>query len=195
MIHRKSLVGCLVTLLSLPSMVMAQSVNVSRSILPDEPYTVIYPEGMVASGGAGQPLTINHTQAPLQCDLSIVPADDAGWTPDGALAGLDKAAIASGWTEQFPGFAISAAGTIGYQSGPALQYEATSTGSPMGMPLTIVHTETVDSGRGYVLDCLFATAQAAQARPLVDFIIANFSTRADADCCVGATPVSPPPAQ
>jgi hypothetical protein len=56
----------------------------------------------------------------------------------------------------------------------------------MGIPLTIVHTEAVDAGRGYTLDCLFATEIAAQARPIVDFIIANFSTRSDAECCVGA---------
>ena len=67
-------------------------------------------------------------------------------------------------------------------------YEGTSTDSPMGIPLTIVHTETVSDGLGYALDCLFDTTQAEQARPIVDFIIANFSTSAEAECCVPTPP-------
>lgn len=176
------------------------SVAITRSILLNQPFTLIYPDVMTASGGGADPLTINHPDAPLQCNLEVVPAvDDTAWTPDSALASFDDAAIAADWTDTFPGFTVATKGKIAYQSGPALIYDGQSTASPMGVPLTIVHTETVDGGRGYVLDCLFATSVAEQARPIVDFIIANFSTKADAECCIGAvvTPdpeVSAPPA-
>lgn len=170
-----------------PSLAAAQSVNVTRSILPDQPYTLIYPEAMLAAGGAGEPLTINHPNAPLQCDLTVVPVEDTNWSADNALAAFDAASVTSAWAETLPGFTLGTSGTLAYQDATALFYDGTSTDSPMGMPLTLVHTETVAEGRGYALDCLFATEVAAQARPIVDFIIANFSTRADAECCVGAT--------
>ena len=93
--------------------------------------------------------------------------------------------MASAWAETLPGFAVTGKGLAAYQDTTALLYEGDSTGSPIDLPLTLVHTETVSNGRGYVLECLYATAEAERARPVVDFIIANFSTRADADCCVG----------
>lgn len=197
--HLRPAICCLaaISMGFVPGAALAQSVNVTRSILPDQPYTLIYPEAMVASGGAGEPLTINHPDAPLQCDLTIVPVEDTGWTPENALSSLDDDDVVASWSETFPGFALGAKATTAYQSNTALIYDGTSTDSPMGLPLTIVHTETVDHGRGYALDCLFATDVAARARPIVDFIIANFSTRADAECCVGAEPQIDPavPAQ
>lgn len=186
MINRWAIGTCLFAAALLPATAFAQSVSLTRSILPDQPYTLIYPEAMTASGGGADPLTINHPDAPLQCDLEIVPVEDTGWTADGALSALNDTEVAAGWTQTFPGFTVATKGTTAYQSGPALIYDGQSTNSPMGVPLTIVHTETVDSGRGYSLDCLFATSVAAQARPIVDFIIANFSTKADAECCIGA---------
>lgn len=194
-------IGCIAALSFglAPLAAFAQSVNVTRSILPEQPYTLIYPDAMLASGGAGDPLTINHPDAPLQCDLSIVPVEDTGWTPEGALSSLNDDEVAAGWSETFPGFVLGTKSTTAYQSNTALIYDGASTDSPMGMPLTIVHTETVDSGRGYALDCLFATEVAEQVRPIVDFIIANFSTRSDAECCIGADIAEPtepmPPAQ
>jgi len=184
----KPAIGALAALsLSLASgATYAQSVNVTRSILQDQPYTLIYPETMIASGGAGEPLTINHPDAPLQCDLTVVAVEDTGWTAENALASLDDGEVTAGWAQTFPGFTLGFKGTTAYQGNTALIYDGTSTDSPMGQPLTLVHTETVDTGRGYALDCLFATAVTAQARPIVDFIIANFSTRADAECCIGA---------
>lgn len=184
-------IGCVVlaAALAVPVAATAQSVNVTRSILEHQPYTLIYPEAMVASGAAGEPLTINHPDAPLQCTLVILPVEETGWTPQQALADLDDAAITAQWQETFPGFTLGESATVAYQSTDALIYEGTSTDSPMGMPITLVHTETVDSGRGYILDCLYATEVAANARPIVDFIIANFSTRSDASCCIGAEPV------
>lgn len=186
-------IGCLaaISMGVMPGAAFAQSVNLTRSILADQPYTLIYPDAMVASGEAGGPLTINHPDAPLQCDLSIVPVEDTGWTPENALASLVDTDVVAGWSDTFPGFVLGPKGTTAYQSNPALIYEGTSTDSPMGVPLTIVHTETVDNSRGYALDCLFATEVAAQARPIVDFIIANFSTRADAECCIGVVAEEP----
>jgi len=181
-----------------PILAQAQSVNVTRSILPDQPYTLIYPDAMVASGSAGEPLIINHPNAPLQCTLEVVRVEDTGWSAQDALASLNEADVTAAWSDSLPGFALGDSGTAAYQDATALIYEGTSTDSPMGIPLTLVHTETVAEGRGYALDCLFATEVAQQARPIVDFIIANFSTRADAGCCVGveaAEPDSAPPAQ
>ncbi len=189
-------IACLagVTMGLLPATAFAQSVSVTRSVLLEQPYTLIYPEEMVLSGGADQPVVINHPNAPLQCSLTIVPAEDTDWTAEEALASLDDAEVVAAWGETFPGFALGTKAVAAYQSGPALQYDATTTDSPMGVPLSIVHTEAVDSGRGYVLDCLFATAEAERARPLVDFIIANFSTRSDAECCIGVEPAADPAA-
>lgn len=175
-----------------PMLAAAQSVSITRSVLTDLPYTLIYPSEMVASGGGDRPLTINHTSAPLQCDMSVVPVDDTDWTAESALETLDDGEIATAWAGPLPGFTVSSKGITAYQDAAALTYEGTSTGSAMDMPLTLVHTETVSSGRGYVLDCIYAAEQAAQARPLVDFIIANFATKADAECCIGAD-VAPEP--
>lgn len=170
----------------MPSAGFAQSVNVTRSILQDQPYTLIYPEPMVASGGAGEPVIVNHPNAPLQCTMVVVPVEDASWSAQTALAELGDNEVNAAWGETLPGFALGTKATAAYQDATALLYDGTSTDSPMGVPLTLVHTETVTNGRGYVLDCMFATEVAAQARPIVDFIIANFATRSDANCCVGA---------
>ncbi len=195
--HKKALallVGLSVALT--PVMAAAQSVNITRSVLTNLPYTLIYPAEMVASGGGDDILTINHSEAPLQCDLSVVPVEDTDWTAEAALSEIDDSELTNAWAGPLPGFTVSGKGLTDYQDATALTYEGTSTDSAMGIPLTLVHTEAVASGRGYVLDCIFAAEQAEQARPLVDFIIANFSTRSDADCCVGATvaPVEEQPA-
>lgn len=174
----------------------AQSVSLSRSTLPDQPFTLIYPDTMQASGGVDRPLIINHASAPLQCSMTYVPVEETTWVAEDALASLVDADVEAGWREKFPGFTLTSKGTTTYQSNPALIYEGTSTDSPMGMPLTIVHTETVAGELGYTLDCLFDTTQAEQARPIVDFIIANFSTSAEAECCVPISPaVEAAPAQ
>lgn len=181
---------------AMPIAALGQSVNLTRSIFADQPYTLIYPEAMIAAGGAGEPLTINHPDAPLQCDLSVVPVEDGNWTADSALSSLDTTAVATAWSETFPGFVLGNTGTTQYQDATALIYEGTSESSPMNVPVTLVHTETVASGRGYALDCIYATSVAEQIRPVVDFIVANFATRSDAECCIGATAeTEPAPAQ
>ena len=170
----------------LPAASFAQDVdiNVTHSILPDQPYTLIYPAVMQPSGGGDQPLVINHPKAPLQCGMTIVPTEQTTWSADEALADLDDDAATQSWAETFPGFTLGDKGTTPYQNVTALTYQGTSTNSPQGVPITLVHTEAVDNGNGYVLDCFFATEVARQARPVVDFIIANFSTDVDAECCV-----------
>lgn len=179
-----------------PTLAAAQSVNITRSVLPTLPYTLIFPQPMVASGGGEDPVTINHPAAPLQCDMRVVPAEDTGWTAEGALGALDDAEVAASWSHIMPGFVMGSKGTTPYQDATALIYDGSSPESSMGMPLTVVHTETVANGRGYTLDCYYATDQAEQARPIVDFIIANFATRSDAECCIGAevVPEDEPPA-
>ena len=164
----------------LPITAFAQALAVDGSPLPDQPYTLIYPDVMATSGEAGGPLTINHPTLPLQCVLTVVPVEDTGWTAEGALAALDPATVAAGWNDTFPGFTLGASQITRYQSNPALQYEGTSTGAEDGGPITLVHTETVEAGHGYTLDCFYATEVAAEARPVVDTIIANFSTQQDA---------------
>lgn len=168
-----------------PAAAFAQSVNVTRSIIPALSYTLIYPEPMVAVSSDPSSLTINHPDAPLQCDMTVTPVEDTSWTAETALSELGEAEVVSSWSQTFAGFAVATKGTVQYQNATALIYEGASTDSPQGVPLTIVHTETVEGGNGYTLDCLFATGVAEQVRPMVNFIIANFSTRPDAECCVG----------
>lgn len=163
----------------LPVTAFAQALTASGSPLPDQPYTLIYPDVMMTSGEVGGPVTINHPGLPLQCLLTVVSVEDTDWTAEGALAALDPATVAAGWNASFPGFTLGASLVTRYQSSPALQYEGTSTGGEQG-PVTLVHTETVDDGNGYTLDCFYATEVAAEARPVVDTIIANFSTKLDA---------------
>jgi len=163
-----------------PVTAFAQNAGISGSPLPDQPYTLIYPEVMVTGGEAGGPLTINHPAMPLQCVLAVVAVEDTTWTADGALASLDYPVVSEGWNDTLPGFTLGASRVTNYQSNPALQYEGASTGTAENGPVTLVHTETVDTGNGYTLDCFYPTEVAAQARPIVDSIVANFSTRQDA---------------
>ena len=163
----------------LPAAVHAQDLAIEGSPLPDQPYTLIYPDVMVSSGELGGPLTINHPTLPLQCVLTVVPVEDTNWTAEGALAALDPAAIAAGWQETLPGFSVLESRITQYQSGPALLYQGTSQGET-GTTVTLVHTETVDGGNGYTLDCFHGTEEGLEAGPIVDAIIANFSTQQDA---------------
>ncbi|HEY8575539.1 MAG TPA: hypothetical protein VIL88_04280 [Devosia sp.] len=165
----------------LPAAGFAQEAGVSGSPLPDQPYTLIYPPEMVVEGGElGGPVTINHPTVPLQCVLAVIPVEETSWTAEGALASLDATAVAAGWAETLPGFTLGASSVTNYQSGPALQYEGTSPGADESGPVTLVHTETVSEGHGYTLDCFYPTEVAAEARPLADYIIANFATTQDA---------------
>ena len=160
--------------------VSAQTAGITGSPLPDQPYTLIYPSVMVTAGELGGPVTLNHPSVPLQCVLAVIPVEDIGWTADGALATLDPAAVTAGWGETLPGFVLGASQVVAYQSDPALQYEGVSAESGENGPVTLVHTETVAQGNGYTLDCFYPAEVGEQARPIVDSIIANFSTKQDA---------------
>src|SRR5690606_18684775 len=112
---RPAILGLAAILVSLaPMSAFAQGLNITGSPLPDQPYTLLYPDAMVASGEPGGPVTINHPAAPLQCVLTVVPADDTGWTAEGALAALDEAAVTAGWSETFPGFTLGARAVTQY---------------------------------------------------------------------------------
>lgn len=163
-----------------PVAAFAQEVGISGSPLPDQPYTLFYPQIMVAGGEVGGPVTINHPEMPLQCVLAVIPVEDTEWTAETALSTLDAAAVTSGWNDTLPGFVLGTSVVTNYQSNPALQYEGASAGSSESGPVTLVHTETVDGGNGYTLDCFYSNEAAGQARPIVDSIIANFSTQQDA---------------
>lgn len=166
-----------------PTLAAAQNISVSQSTDPALPFTLIFPEPMQASGSAAQGMRINHPDAPLQCEMNVVPVVNTEWTAQTALGMLDDNELSNAWSAALPGFSVTDKGTTAYQDATALFYEGESLGSELGIPLTLVHTETVAGGLGYVLDCFYATAEAARARPIVDFIIANFATSAEAECC------------
>ena len=161
-------------------------VVIDRGLTEDLPYTAIYPNVLrsVDDGSPATILTLQHPDAPLQCDAFAVAGAEAGWTADAALSKLDIPGIEATWTPDFPGFKVVAQSVTRIASGPALLYEGESDNSPLGIPLRIVHVEAVDAGRTYAIECLMDKSIAADARPLVDFFIANFSTRSDGQCCI-----------
>lgn len=161
-------------------------VVIDRGLTEDLPYTAIYPNVLrsVDDGSPATILTLQHPDAPLQCDAFAVDGAEAGWTAETALSKLDVPGIEATWTPDFPGFKVVAQGITQFASGPALLYEGESDNSPLEIPLRIVHAEAVDGGRTYAIECLMAKSIAAEARPLVEFFIANFSTRSDGQCCI-----------
>ena len=164
-------------------------VVIDRGLTEDLPYTAIYPSVLrsVDDGSPATILTLQHPDAPLQCDAFIVAGGDADWSAEAALSKLDVAGIEATWTPDFPGFKVVAQSVVRFASGPALLYEGESDDSPLGVPLRIVHAEAVDAGRTYAIECLMEKSIAADARPLIDFVIANFSTRSDGQCCIDPT--------
>lgn len=162
---------------------------IDRGLTEDLPYTAIYPSVLrsIDDGSPATILTLQHPEAPLQCDVFAVEGGEGGWTAEGALAKLDIRGIEATWLPDFPGFRIVAQSVTQFASGRGLLYEGESDDSPLGIPLHIVHAETVDAGRTYAIECLMEKSIATDARPLVDFVIANFSTRSDGECCIDPT--------
>lgn len=188
--HRRPLIAiCLLAmtagLFTGPTLAQEQ-VLITRGTDPSLPFTIIYPEALqpVDDGSAATILTLRHPDAPLQCDVFSVAGAASGWAAETALENLDIAGIEATWAPDFPGFQIVGQSVASFASGPALLYEGESDNSPLGVPLSIVHAETVDNDRTYAIECLIGRSVAAEARPMVDFIVANFSTRSDAECCV-----------
>jgi hypothetical protein len=162
-------------------------VVIDRSLTEEIPYTLIYPSVMpsIDDGSTDTILTISRPDIFAQCDLIAVPDADAAWSAQAALEKLDVAGIESNWTPAFPGFRITDQAVNRIASGDALVYRGSSASSPLSIPANVVHVEVVDSGRRYTLDCVYDQAFDADTRPVIDFIIANFSTRSDGECCVG----------
>jgi hypothetical protein len=183
-VMRKAVI--VLALAGLGSPALSQQIMSDRGITADLPYTIFYPDILqpVDDGSDLTVLTLQHPEAPLRCDIFAVPDEREGWTAEGALGNLDVAGIEATWEPDFPGFSIVGQQLTDFASGPALLYEGESEESPLGMPLSIVHAESVEAGHVYAVECLIAQAIAAEARPLVDFIIANFSTRSDGQCCI-----------
>lgn len=162
---------------------------IDRGLTEDLPYTAVYP-GIMRSIDDGSPetfLTIQHPEALLQCDFFAVPGAPDGWSAEAALANLDIAGIEATWSPNFPDFRLSNQSVGRFQSGPALFYEGTASSSPMGPAVSVVHAEAVDNGRTYAVECLVDSSVAADARPMIDVIVANFSTRSDGQCCIDPT--------
>ena len=133
-------------------------------------------------------LTLQHAEAPIQCDVLVADGAAEGWSADSALSGFDRAAVESTWRSDFADFTITAQQLTGFQSGPALYYEGEARQSPMGFPVKVMHAEAADGGRTYIFECIMDLALAEETRPVVQFMIANFSTRSDAECCVAPRP-------
>lgn len=161
-------------------------VVIDRGLTEDIPYTAIYPSVLrsVDDGSSATILTLQHPDAPLQCDVFAVPGAEAGWTAEAALDKLDIPGIEATWVPDFPGFKVVAKSVTQFASGPALLYEGESDNSPLGVPLRIVHAQAIAGNLTYAIECLMEKSIAGDARPLVDFVIANFSTRSDGKCCI-----------
>ncbi len=159
---------------------------IDRGLTEDLPYTAVYPDVMrsIDDGSPETFLTIQHPDALLQCDFFAVPGAPDGWSAEQALATLDVAGIEATWAPNFPDFKLSNQTLGRFQSGPALFYEGAASSSPMGPPVSVVHAEAVDNGRTYAVECLVDSSVAADARPMIDVIVSNFSTRSDGQCCI-----------
>lgn len=161
-------------------------VIIDRGLTDDLPYTAIFPNALqtVDDGNPETILTLQHPSAPLQCDVFAVAGAPEGWSAEGALDALDVGGIEAAWAPSFQGFRLTGRSVARFANGPALFYEGVSDNSPFNVPMSIVHAEAVDGGRTYAVECLLAQEIAGEARPMVDFIIANFSTRSDGECCI-----------
>lgn len=161
-------------------------VVVDRGLTEDLPYTAIYPD-VLRTADDGNPatiLTLRHPDALFQCDVFAIPSTAEAWTAEGALSALDVASIEADWTPSFPGFQLSGQSVARFSSGPALLYEGSAPSSPFGVPVSLVHAETVDGGLLYIVECLLAQDIVEVARPMANFIIANFSTNSEGQCCI-----------
>lgn len=168
-----------------PAPAEGTAVKSDRGLTDDRPYTVFYPAvfNTFDDGSETTVITLRHPDAPVQCDVLIVDGAPDPWNAEAAEQSLDRSVIEASWLTDFPGFQLVSQGVIQFQSGAALIYEGESQGSPLGVPLHIVHAEAADGGRTYAVECLAEKSIATEARPMIDFVLANFSTRSDGECC------------
>lgn len=176
--------------LSAPS--LAQDVQILRDagLTDDLPYSIYYPNVLqsIDDGNSQTIITLQPSSDKFfQCDVFAVQSGADNWTAEEAASSLDAASIETAWTPDFPGFKLTKQGVAAFSSGPALRYEGQSDNSPMSVPINVIHAEAVDGGRTYAIECLYDRSTDADVRPLVDFIIANFSTRSDGECCINPT--------
>lgn len=181
-----SLAAALVLAVTPPVIAQDAQIKTDRGLTEDRPYTISYPDVLqpVDDGSADSVVTLLHTSGPLQCNAFVVDGASRDWNAETALANLDVNGIVASWAPDFPGFKVTRQTVTQFQSGPALMFEGDSENSPFGTPLRVVHAEAVDDGRFYAVECMVELAEADDARPMIDFIIANFSTRSDGTCCV-----------
>ena len=165
------------------------NVIIDRGLTDDPPYTIIYPDVLrqIDDGDPQTVVTVQHPDALLQCDFYAVPSATAEWTPQSALDGLDISAIELQWSMEFPGFRVTDKGLTAFQSGPALLYEGQADDSPMGIPVEMVHARAANGRWMLAIECVMENGVAEAARPMIEFIIANFSTRSDGECCTDPT--------
>ena len=159
---------------------------IDRSLTDDPPYTAIYPD-VIQTADDGNPqtiLTLHHPDLPMQCDVFVYPDAPEGWSAEGALGAFDPARVEAAWAPSYPGFRVTAQSVVNFASGPALRFEGTSENSPFGVPVATIHAEAVANGRTYAITCASATEVADRTRTLIDFVIANFSTNSDGQCCI-----------
>ncbi|HQZ12492.1 MAG TPA: hypothetical protein PK286_06360 [Devosia sp.] len=177
---------------SFPAFAQDQQVQILRDagLTDDLPYTIYYPNILqtVDDGNAETILTLRPSgEKFFQCDVFAVPSTAQNWTAEEAAKSLDVAGIEASWSPDFPGFKLVQQGVAAFSSGPALHYEGQSDNSPVNVPINVIHAEAVDGGRTYAIECVYDRSIDADARPVVEFIIANFSARSDGECCINPT--------
>lgn len=187
-IARKTAFAAVLGMLCAPVLAQEAPVQmiIDRGLTEDLPYTAIYPNVLrsIDDGSSETILTVQHPDALLRCDFFAMPGAPGGWSAESALSSLDVAGIEASWVPNFPGFRLGNQSIARFSSGPALFYEGQADSSPMGPPVSVIHAEAVDGGRTYAVECLVDRNVAVDARPMIDFIIANFSTRSDGQCCI-----------
>lgn len=161
----------------------SQDVEITTTRGLDTPYTLIFPESMESvTPTDGALASIQHKEATLQCDIFLLD-EVPGWNVDSAVANFDRAAQEEYWNNSgFTGFTINNVGTRQFQSGTALHYVGRSDDAPWGGPGWIEVAEMVDNGATYSFECISDAALDTDA--LVLFMMQNFSTDADGECCV-----------
>lgn len=159
-------------------------VKISRSTVEELPFTIIYPQDWIANAISSRIVaSVSHPTLPFRCEVLI---DDMPreYSAQELLDTLDEAVVNVELSKSFPGFRLTEKGLTAFQSGPALYYEGVSESSEYGYPLHVFHGESVTGTQRHTLECLVAAHLAEEARPAVETIFANFSTRSDGQCCV-----------
>ena len=163
----------------------AQQVKITRGLTT--PYTLVFPDTVENAPGGGSDVqaTLQYPNESFQCELRVASGGASGWTAQDAVSKFDRGAVERTERATFPDFALERHGLTKFRSGPALFYVGRMTSRASGgEALRLVHTEAVDGGRRYSIDCYIGQDIFDDALYLTRFIMANFSTRADGQCCV-----------